>query len=307
MSFEVEMVATSSLLLHPDNGKYFKDIDGELWRAFLADVAEHGIREPLTVERATGFVVKGNQRLRAVLELGIEEVPVMYRDYASPDEAIDDLIRDNVMRRDLSYFAKYRLVSVLRERVESRQGAGGGELSHSKYGESTSVQNAQKSESPRDQIAKILGLHQKDIAAANILSTLPDDVQKEFFRWAEDSNPSRKEAQEKVRELRKAKQELRELKDLRKLAKRKDELERGMEILMNEGSVRVADAEASSRITQIIAEGWNWLSSQAAAIEVMQVSPGSLSACAPLVNEFVKNLDAYRKAIVTKFTGGSAT
>jgi ParB family chromosome partitioning protein len=306
MSFKVEMIATSGLQLHPDNGKYFKDIDGELWRAFLADVAEHGIREPLTVDRSTGFVVKGNQRLRAALELGIDEVPVMYQDYASPDEAIDDLIRDNVMRRDMSFFAKYRLVSVLKERIESRQGNGGGNFSESSK-QRTSVQNAQKFESPRDQIAKLLGLHQKDVAAASVLSTLPDDVQKQFFLWAEDANPSKKEAQEKVRELAKVKKELRELKDLRKMAKRKDELERGMEILMQEGAPRLADAEASTRITQTIAEGWNWLSSQAAAIEVMQVSPGSLSACAPIVNEFVKNLDAYRDAIVAKFTGSPRT
>jgi len=137
-----------------------------------------------------------------------------------------------------------------------------------------------------------------------VLSTLPDDVQKQFFLWAVEANPSKKEAQEKVRELSRVKKELRELKEVRKLARRKDELQRGMDILMKEGAPRLADAEAAARITQAMAEGWTWLQSKAASIAVLQVTPPSLSACAPIVNEFVKNLDGYKAAILKKFTEG---
>ncbi len=303
MSFDVEMVSVISLSIHPDNKNYFSDISGELWSAFVQDVAEHGILEPLTVDRSTGFVIKGNQRLRAAQELGVKEVPVMYRDYASPDEAIDDLIRDNVMRRDISFFQKYRLVAALQERIASRQGEGGGELSHAKYDQSTSVHFGQKSEAPRDQIAKLLGLHKNDIVAANILATLSPDVQSEFYRWADENNPTKKEAQEKIRELRRVKKELRELKDLKKLAAKKEELERGMEILMREGQDKLSDAEAASRITAAIAEGWTWLQHEAGALLTIQATPAAISACAPLVQEFMHNLDAYRDALVKKFTG----
>jgi|GEM_PF-4464823 len=306
MSFDVEMVPTTSLAIHPDNRKYFADIEGELWSAFVQDIAEHGIREPLTVDRLTGCVIKGNQRLRAAQELGIAEVPVMYRDYASPDEAVDDLIRDNVIRRDIPFFQKYRLVAALQERIASRQGEGGGELSHAKYDPPTSVQNGQKSEAPRDQISKLLGLHKNDIAVANILATLSPEVQSEFYHWANENDPTKKEAQEKIRELHRVKKELRELKDLKKLAAKKEELERGMEILMREGQTKLSDAESASRITAAIADGWTWLQHEAGALLTIQATPSAISACAPLVQEFMHNLDAYREALVKKFTGRDA-
>jgi len=295
----IESVPVDSIKTHPENTRFFTDIDGELWKAFIADVSEHGIREPLTVDRATGYVVKGNQRLRAAMELAFAEVPVKYEDYESEDAAIDDLIRDNVMRRDMSYFEKYRLVAVLQERIASRQGDHEG---NQHTGQRASAGNRQKLEPPRDQIAKILGLCKDDITAANLLATLPDDVQKEFFAWASSNDPSKKAAQEKIRELKRLKAEVKELKDVRKLVKRKEELEKGMEIIMSEGSQRVADAEAATRITRTIATGWEWLQTEAAGIQAMQVTAQSISSTAPLVQEFMRNLDAYRDAIARKFT-----
>ncbi|OHD22789.1 MAG: hypothetical protein A2Y38_20190 [Spirochaetes bacterium GWB1_59_5] len=301
MTYDIEMLPVDRLTPHPENHRYFSDMQGEIWRAFVADIAERGIRNPLTVDRANGQVVKGNQRLRAALELGITEVPVLWQDYDDTDEAIDDLIRDNVMRRDLSFFEKYRLVAVLQERIQSRQGEGGGESSH-KGKKSTSLQNEAKSEKPSDQIAKLLGLHTTDLAAANLLSTLPADVQTQFYKWAESSNPTRKAAQEKIKELKRLKAEVKELKGMKKLVQHKEELEEGLALLNKEGHARLADAEAARRFHSALVAGWDWLGKETAAVQALQVTPKSISTLAPIINEYLQNLDAYREALRVKFT-----
>ncbi len=245
MSFDVEMVPTTSLAIHPDNRKYFADIEGELWSAFVQDIAEHGIREPLTVDRSTGYVVKGNQRLRAAQELGIAEVPVMYRDYASPDEAVDDLIRDNVMRRDISFFQKYRLVAALQERIASRQGEGGGNFSSLRKSEfcpqmdRSSKRPATRSQNSSDST--------KCIVAANMPRTLLKMCRGNFIAGRGEQPHEEGSPGEDPRTAPGSKKELRELKDIKKLAAKKEELERGMEILNARGQAKLADAESASR------------------------------------------------------------
>jgi ParB-like chromosome segregation protein Spo0J len=299
MTYDIEMVPTEALTTHPENGKFFRDMAGELWRAFVADIAASGIRDPLTVDRATGLVVKGNQRLRAALELGLAEVPVLWRDYADAEAAVDDLIRDNVMRRDLSFFEKYRLVAVLQERIESRQGDHEG---NQHTGQRASVQKAPKPERPREQIAKLLGLHARDIAAANILSTLPEDAQAQFYKWAEEHNPSRKAAQQKLKELKKLKAEVKAMKDMRKMLSQKEELEQGLLILNNKERARLPDAYAATMFHSAIARGFTWLAQEAAAVEALRITPDSVAALAPLIREYMANLDAYRAALQSKFT-----
>jgi ParB-like chromosome segregation protein Spo0J len=43
-------------------------------------IEEHGIIEPLIVDRATNVLISGNLRLQIALELGMKTVPVIYKD-----------------------------------------------------------------------------------------------------------------------------------------------------------------------------------------------------------------------------------
>lgn len=69
------------------------------WRAFLEDIREHGLREPL---RARGdIILDGRHRLRAGQELGLERVPVVEVDHP-PEEDRRFLLRTALARRHLS-------------------------------------------------------------------------------------------------------------------------------------------------------------------------------------------------------------
>ena len=54
-----------------------------------------GWRQPITISRRSGFVVKGHGRLLAARRKGWTQVPVDYQEYASEAEEWSDLIADN--------------------------------------------------------------------------------------------------------------------------------------------------------------------------------------------------------------------
>jgi len=58
-------------------------------------IQEQGWRNPITVSRRSGLVVRGHGRLEAALLIGCEVVPVDEQDYASEAEELADLLADN--------------------------------------------------------------------------------------------------------------------------------------------------------------------------------------------------------------------
>ncbi|KKK65991.1 hypothetical protein LCGC14_2968590, partial [marine sediment metagenome] len=110
----------SELKEHPDNKKYFNDIQGEFWNQFLEDVKTVGIKSPITIDE-NNVVIKGNQRLKACIELGIKEVPCIIQNYESEDAKVEDLIRDNILRRDLNIYDLAKLVPMFKIMVKSRK------------------------------------------------------------------------------------------------------------------------------------------------------------------------------------------
>ena len=54
----------------------------------------------------TMHVIKGNQRLRAARELGISKLPCLLVKVINEEAEIEDLIRDNVLRREIDLFTK---------------------------------------------------------------------------------------------------------------------------------------------------------------------------------------------------------
>lgn len=58
-------------------------------------IQEQGWRNPITVSKRSGLVVRGHGRLEAALLIGCEVVPVDEQDYASEAEELADLLADN--------------------------------------------------------------------------------------------------------------------------------------------------------------------------------------------------------------------
>lgn len=64
--------------------------------ALLAKIIRNqGWRQPITVSKRSGFIVKGHGRLQAAKVLQVEQVPVEFQDYESEAAEYADLIADN--------------------------------------------------------------------------------------------------------------------------------------------------------------------------------------------------------------------
>ena len=58
-------------------------------------IKNQGWRQPITISKRSGFIVKGHGRLAAAKVLMVESIPVDYQDYATEAEEYADLIADN--------------------------------------------------------------------------------------------------------------------------------------------------------------------------------------------------------------------
>lgn len=88
---------------------------GDRQTALLGNIIEaNGWRQPITISRQSGFVVKGHGRLLAARRKGWTQVPVDYQQYASDAEEWADLIADNRVA-ELSEIDDDLLASLLRE------------------------------------------------------------------------------------------------------------------------------------------------------------------------------------------------
>lgn len=74
MKLEIKYIPISELRPAPYNPRVMIDEEME---SLKRSMVEFGVVDPLIVNTATGFVVGGNQRLTAAVELGIEELPVV--------------------------------------------------------------------------------------------------------------------------------------------------------------------------------------------------------------------------------------
>ena len=89
---------------HPDEqiGKLAKVIKGNGWR------------NPITVSKLSGLIVKGHGRLLAAQKLRLKEVPVEYQEYESDAAELADLMADNRIA-ELSKNDKRKLLNLFEE------------------------------------------------------------------------------------------------------------------------------------------------------------------------------------------------
>lgn len=94
----------SDLHDHPQNAFFFDPMEGQKWDEFLESIKESGVIEPLIITQ-DNVIVSGHQRKAACLELGIQTVPCVVRQYEDHDDItkdewiIKDLIDTNVQQR----------------------------------------------------------------------------------------------------------------------------------------------------------------------------------------------------------------
>ena len=86
------IVDTVSLIPNPKNPNQHPDSQIQLLGRIIRQT---GWRQPITVSRRSGFVVKGHGRLAAALLEGMKEAPVDYQNYTNEAEEYADLVADN--------------------------------------------------------------------------------------------------------------------------------------------------------------------------------------------------------------------
>lgn len=91
---KVQYVETSKLKLHPDNPRLIKDTQFQILKDSIKDNPEYFEARPILCNKDM-VVFAGNMRLRAALELGLKDVPVVIMDIG-PEKERELLIRDNV-------------------------------------------------------------------------------------------------------------------------------------------------------------------------------------------------------------------
>lgn len=87
-----EMRDPASLVEHPRN---YNTHPAEQIRLLAKIIRHQGWRNPITVSKRSGYVVKGHGRLAAALQLGCSEVPVDVQEYKDEASEYADMIADN--------------------------------------------------------------------------------------------------------------------------------------------------------------------------------------------------------------------
>ena len=86
------IVDVAKLVPNPKNPNQHPDNQIQLLGRIIRQA---GWRQPITVSKRSGFIVKGHGRLSAALLEGIKEAPVDYQNYTNDAEEYADLVADN--------------------------------------------------------------------------------------------------------------------------------------------------------------------------------------------------------------------
>lgn len=87
-----KIVDTATLVPNPKNPNQHPDAQIHLLGRIIRQT---GWRQPITVSKRSGFIVKGHGRLSAAILESMKEVPVDYQNYTNEAEEYADLLADN--------------------------------------------------------------------------------------------------------------------------------------------------------------------------------------------------------------------
>lgn len=147
---ELRSVPLKDLSPHPLSDELFGQMGEEELTLFTADIEKRGLLHPLEADDALR-VVCGSQRLRALRRLNPNQtIPVLIRDFENEEELQEHLIKDNLLKRNLTpvqlYKAGERLEAIYKAIAQKNSALG--RKGHS-------IPSEQKIRT-RDQVAKTL-------------------------------------------------------------------------------------------------------------------------------------------------------
>ena len=104
------------------NKDFFDDLPKGDYEALKKDIEKNGIKTELHL-LPDFTVICGHQRLLVAKELGLKEVPVKIVNIVGEDEIKEYVIKDNLLRRQLTTEQQYFLIDSLSTIYENPTGA----------------------------------------------------------------------------------------------------------------------------------------------------------------------------------------
>lgn len=116
----MEYIKINQLTQHSKNNYFFDDITGDNWEEFKKSIKTSGVIEPIIITQ-DNVIVSGHQRVKACIELGIEEVPYERRIYedderwTKDDKIIKDLLETNLRQRGIGNTNALKMARCIQE------------------------------------------------------------------------------------------------------------------------------------------------------------------------------------------------
>ncbi|MDR0601554.1 MAG: ParB N-terminal domain-containing protein, partial [Treponema sp.] len=123
-NFYAKMMRIEDIIIDPDIARLFKMSDNT--REIIAqDIKEQGFDkgQPLSLWKGKNIVLDGHTRLAAAREAGLEEIPVVEREFENKEDAILYTFERQVIRRNLTADEIITAVELMPE-TRSRKGQG---------------------------------------------------------------------------------------------------------------------------------------------------------------------------------------
>jgi len=117
-------IKTNLLKPYKFNKEFFEDIKGTDYEGLKEDIKQNGIKVDLHITKSN-TILCGHQRWEIAKEIGLKEVPVVIVKIDENDERKlkEYVIKDNLLRRQLSTEQKYILIATLSEVYENLTGS----------------------------------------------------------------------------------------------------------------------------------------------------------------------------------------
>ena len=108
--------------VEPDRSQPRQNFDDEKLEELTESIKQYGVLQPLIVQKKDGFyqIIAGERRWRAARNAGLEQVPVIIKEYNSEETLAISLI-ENIQREDLSPIEEAKAYKRLMEEHHLKQ------------------------------------------------------------------------------------------------------------------------------------------------------------------------------------------
>ena len=239
--------------------------------------------------------------------MALATVPCLVEHYRNPDDEIADLIRSNVHRRQLDPFTKVRLAAVLIADKPDRRAQNG-----DNGGQNTATESEHPQAAPRDQVARELAMHPRDVAVARLFAGLPDAAKEQLAAWAEANDPNKSQLRERIRTV------TAELSDVKRRERRLRKRNKALESLEHHRASIEADqhkltlwrelsnhdariAREAARVHATVTDMREWFQSHVTEIAYTTIDPEAITLVEPQIQDLVRMLTDLRGLIIERY------